>query len=220
MNGAAVDSGILGPRAGGAFLVAAAVLFWIAWSLMPGVGVTDAALILDTVGQRRQVVKLSVALQLASAACYAPGLVSLSLRARAEEVRVLALAATVLLVGAMGSAADAVFHWLAVEMTASGVSREAMLPVMRRMQGPALAAIGPLIAAFFVGSWALAVAAVRAGWVPRACAALALLSPLVVTVGAAPVQGSARFAGLLFLACIVASQAWIGLALRSRPLGR
>jgi hypothetical protein len=84
----------------------------------------------------------------------------------------------------------------------------------------ALAVIAPLIAAFFVGSWALAVAAVCAAWVPRACAALALLSPLVVAVGAAPVEGSARLAGLLFLACILASQAWIGLALRSRPPGR
>jgi hypothetical protein len=37
-----------------------------------------------------------------------------------------------------------------------------MLPVMARMQGPALV-ISPLVAAFFVGTGTLAVAAARAG---------------------------------------------------------
>jgi len=211
----AFDTGILGSRAGRAWLIAAALLFWTAWALMPGVGVTDAALILDTVGQRREMVKLSVALQLLSAAFYAPGLVSVVLRARAEGARGVALAATLLLVGAMGSAADSVFHWLAVEMTAPGVSREAMLPVMARMQGPALVVVAPLIAAYFVGTWSLSIAAVRAGWVPRACAALAFLSLLMVAIAAVP--GGARLAGLLFLACICASQAWIGVGLGARP---
>ena len=210
----AFDTGILGSRAGRGWLIAAALLFWTAWALMPGVGVTDAALILDTVGQRREMVKLSVALQLLSAAFYAPGLVSVVLRARAEGARGVALAATLLLVGAMGSAADSVFHWLAVEMTAPGVFRHAMLPVMARMQGPALIVVAPLIAAYFVGTWSLSVAAVRAGWVPKSCAALALLSPIVIAIAAVP--GGARVAGLLFLACICATQAWIGLGLGER----
>ena len=209
------ETGLLGVGAGRAWLIAAALLFWIAWALMPGVGVTDAAQILDTVGMRQETVKLSVILQLASAVCYAPGAVSLALRAHAERARGLVAGAVLLLVGAMGSAADSVFHWLAVEMTAPGVSRGAMLPVMARMQGPALVVVAPLIAAFFLGTWVLAVTAARARWVPRACAALALLSPLVIAVRAIPGVG-ARTAGLLFLACVCASQAWIALGLGGR----
>jgi hypothetical protein len=51
----------------GVCLVAAAVLFWAAWVLMPGIGLTDAAQILDLVAVRRSDVRLSAIFQLASA---------------------------------------------------------------------------------------------------------------------------------------------------------
>ena len=203
-------------RAGGIWLIAAAMLFWLSWCFMPGVGVTDAAQILERVAAQRGSVRLSVALQLLSAACYAPALLALALRANAEGARGLTVGATLLLMGAMGSAADSVFHWLAVEMTAPGVSAGAMLPVMARMQGPALIVVAPLIVAFFVGTAVLAVAATRARWVPRGCAALLLLSPLALVAGKVAGPAHARIAGLAFLACVGVVQAWIGAGLLRR----
>lgn len=195
-------------RAAGAWLVAAALLFWLAWALMPAVGITDTRQIFEHVAARAPAVRASVILQLVSAACYAPALVGLARTPDADQRRSLRLGAVLLLVGAMGSAADAVLHLLAVEMVAPGIDRDAMIPVMERMQGPNLALLGPLIAAFFVGSLALAIGAARARIVPRWNPWLFALALLVIPVGG----------GLALLACVSASQAWIGLALLRRRL--
>jgi hypothetical protein len=114
-----------------------------------------------------------------------------------------------LLVGVAGSAADAVLHLLAVEMTAPGVDRGAMIPVMERMQGPNLALLGPLIAPFFLGSLALALGGGRASLVSRR-------NPWLFALA---VPAAALGGGLAFLACVCASQAWLGGALlrRARP---
>jgi hypothetical protein len=199
----------------GLWLVAAAALFWVSWLLMPGVGVTDAASILERVGPQRGSVLLSVWLQLASAACYAPALVGLAAHPRLGALRGVRGAATVLLVGAMGSAADAVFHLLAWAMTAPGLSGESLVPVMAAMQGPGLRVIGPLILAFFVGGAWLSIALARGGVVPRANPGLHALAVVVAVVGAALASGpaAARAAGLAVLALIAGAQAWIGLAL-------
>src|SRR5215475_12723656 len=55
----------------------AAVAFFGAWLLMPGVGITDAERIFALVGAHRGQVLASSVLQLFSAACYAPAAVSL-----------------------------------------------------------------------------------------------------------------------------------------------
>jgi hypothetical protein len=204
----------------GAALVAAAALFWLAWALMPGVGITDAARILELVGEHASRVRLSVAAQLLSAACYAPALVGIVATRRLRRAVAVRIGAILLAIGAMGSAADAVFHLLAVEMVAPGVDRAAMLPVMARMQSAGLVYIAPLILAFFAGSAVLAHGFVRAGVVPRAnLVLLALAAAVAVTLGPlAAGSAAARAVGLAVLGLVSASQAWLGLALGRRSL--
>ena len=48
----------------GAWLFCASLAFWVSWLLMPGVGVTDPALIFELVGGHRAKVFASVLLQL------------------------------------------------------------------------------------------------------------------------------------------------------------
>jgi hypothetical protein len=74
---------------------------------------------------------------------------------------------------------------------------------MERMQGPNLALLGPLLAAFFAGSVVLAVVAARAGLVARWNPGLFVLALPALALGG----------GLALLACVSASQAWLGLAL-------
>jgi hypothetical protein len=78
-----------------------------------------------------------------------------------------------------------------------------MIPVMERMQGPNLALLGPLIAAFFAGSLVLALGSARAGLVSRGSPWLLVLALPALALGG----------GLALLACVSASQAWIGFAL-------
>jgi hypothetical protein len=208
-------------RLSGASLVLAAALFWLAWALMPGVGITDAGRILELVGQHAGRVRVSVGVQLLSAACYAPALVGIVATRRLRRQRLVRAGAILLAIGAMGSAADAVFHLLAAEMTAPGVDRAAMLPVMARMQGAGLIYIGPLILGFFAGSAALAVGFARAGAAPRASALLLVAAVALAAVGgplASGNDGAARAVGLAVLGLVSASQAWLGLSLwRSSP---
>jgi hypothetical protein len=199
-------------RSTGAWLIGASLSFWLAWALMPGVGVTDAARIFSLVGAHRDSVLASVVLQLGSAAAYAPGLAGIlgSDVARREAVR---LGAVLLAVGAMGSAADAVLHLVAYEMTAPDVAREAMEPVMQRLQGPDLALLLPFVAAFFAGHAVLVGALRRAS--PGAVRLLLLapgLAALGVAVGRAGFAASRSF-GLASLAALAGSLAWLGLAL-------
>jgi hypothetical protein len=203
-------------RFAGAALVLAAALFWLAWLLMPGVGITDAARILELVGQHSARVRVSVAAQLASAALYAPALVGIVATRRLRRVLSVRIGAILLAIGAMGSAADAVFHLLAAEMVAPGVDRAAMLPVMARMQGAGLLFIAPLILCFFAGSAALALGFARAGAAPRACALLLAAALALAAIGgplASGAPGAARAVGLGVLGLVSASQAWLGLAL-------
>ena len=95
-------------------LTAAATLFWVSWLLMPGVGVTDADQIFDLVSSQRTLVLASVIVQLLSAALYAPGLMAAISRASDGAPAAVRRGASLLLIGAMGSAADAVLHLLAM----------------------------------------------------------------------------------------------------------
>jgi hypothetical protein len=172
---------------GGLWLVVAAVLFWIAWLLMPGVGITDAQRIFELVGTHRAQVLASSVVQLTSAhAAFRTG-------------------AVLLLIGAMGSAADAIFHQVAYQMTAPGVPAEPMLPVMARMQGPGLVWILPLIACFFAGSVVLFLGARRAGRVPGVGALWAALAVVVALLFASAAVGAllpGRAVGLSVLALV------------------
>ena len=183
---------------------------------MPGVGITDAQRILDLVSEHRPQVALSAALQLVSAACYAPALAGLVAQPSMGSDRNVLWGAILLLVGAMGSAADAVFHVVAHAMTSPGMDRASLVPSMEIVQGLGLRFVLPLIAAFFVGSVWLSVALARRGqvspWNPRLYG-LALGIGLVGGV-LAPESGSAgRWLALAVLAVVAFAQAWVGFAL-------
>jgi len=206
-------------RLAGASLIAAAALFWLAWALMPGVGISDAGRILDLVGQHPSRVRASVVAQLLSAACYAPALVGIVATRRLRRQRAIRAGAILLSIGAMGSAADAVFHLLAVVMVGPGIDRAASLPVMERMQGAGLLFIAPLILAFFVGSGVLALGFARAGVVSRANPFLLVLAVALAVVGgflAAGNVGAARAVGLAVLGLVSGSQTWLGVGLWRR----
>jgi hypothetical protein len=211
-------------RASGRWLIAASVLFWLAWALMPGVGVTDARQILERVALQRDAVWLSAALQLLSAACFAPPVVALGAIGHERGRPTLVWGAVLLAIGAMGSAADAIFHLLAYYMTAPGTDVAAMLPLMARMQGPGLALLAPLLLAFSAGAATLAIGCWRAGMVSgrnpclhAVALAVALCAPLAVRVD----PSLARVVGLIVLFLISTSLAGIGRALGpAMPLGR
>jgi hypothetical protein len=122
-----------------------------------------------------------------------------------------------LLVGTMGSAADAMLHLLAFAMTAPGVDTGPMIPVMAFMQGPGLILLAPMIISFFAGGWVLAGALGRSGvmsrWNGRA---YAIAIAAAVTGGALATADlvSSRLVGLTFLAIVSAAQAWTGLAVQ------
>jgi len=210
-------------RLGGGWLLAASVLFWISWSLMPGVGVTDTRMILERVALQRDAVWLSTVLQLVSAACFAPPLVALGRVGRARGSRALEVGAVVLAIGAMGSAADAIFHLLAYYMTAPGMQQDALVPLMDAMQGPGLAVLAPMLLAFFVGAAVLAIGAANVGlvsrrnpWMHAAAVAVALSAPLWAKGNPA----AARVVGLAVLGLVSLSLAGIGLGMAPRLTAR
>ena len=195
-------------------LIAAAATFWIGWLLMPGVGVTDAAVILDAVGAHRGAVLASSILHLVCAALFAlaiPGLARLA----AGRGRVLGVAASLLAVGACAIAADAIFHFVAYEMTAPGVDRAAMLPVMVQLQTNDLRYLMPLVLALFLGAGALAGGASRAGLVSRWNPRLHGIAVATAVLGGGLLgpRGGGRFVGLAFLGLVSASIAWVGAVL-------
>jgi hypothetical protein len=200
-------------------LTMAATLFWVSWLLMPGVGVTDAGQILDLVSSQRPLVLASVIVQLVSAALYAPGLVAVVAEVGAAAPAALRRGAWLLLVGAMGSAADAVLHLLAFAMTAPGLDRTTLVRVMTFMQGPGLVIVAPLIVSFFAGGAMLSRALAAADVVSRWNARLHGLALGVAILGGAAASAqlvSARLVGLVVLGLVAAAQAWIGLALSRR----
>jgi hypothetical protein len=197
-------------------LIAAAASFWFAWLLMPGVGVTDAGEIFALVGSQRGLVAASVLVQLSSAVLYVPAMVGILSQRKLAAARGVRGAAALLLIGAMGSAADAVLHLLAFAMTAPGVDTHAMTPVMMFMQGPGLILLAPILSCFFAGGIRLSIALGRAGFAPKHTSWLHYAGLVVVLLGAALASKGlvpARVVGWLFLGCVSAAQAWVGLAL-------
>jgi hypothetical protein len=151
--------------------IAAAITFWLAWFLMPLPGTADAAFILEQVGASSRSVWWSVVFQLVSSALFVPALLGLVMDSRVRESVAGFAGATIFGVGVTGLAADAIYHLVAYEMSLPGVSRDAMLPVMERLQSADLAFVAPQLLALFAGTGALAWSAARAGaasrWAPR-----------------------------------------------------
>jgi hypothetical protein len=185
---------------------------------MPGVGITDAQRILDLVSEHRSQVAVSAALQLLSAACYAPALAGLVAQPGMRSDRHVLWAAILLLIGAMGSSADAVFHVLAHAMTYPGMDRASLVPLMQIVQGAGLVFVLPLIASFFVGSLWLSIALARRRLVSPWNPGLYGLALAIGILGGilAPEAGSAgRSIALAVLAVVAVAQGWLGAALRA-----
>jgi hypothetical protein len=200
-------------RIAGFLLISAAALFWLSWLLMPGVGVTDAAQIFELVERQRSLVMLSVITQLISAALYVPALLGISSAYAASPVR---WGTGLLLLGAMGSGIDAVFHLLAYAMTMPGLERSSLLKVMSFMQGPGLRVVAPFIASFFVGSIVLSVALRKSGTASRASMYMFFMAVGIALAGGPASSSSyisARAVGLSVLAAVTMAQACIGLEL-------
>jgi hypothetical protein len=196
-------------RLAGCALVAGAICIWIAWALMPDAATNDASVILTAVAASRGKVHASALLQLLGAALVVPGLVAEGAPERGTRAGVV-----VLLWGAMGMAADAVYHQLAFEMTAPGVARSAVLPVMTKMQLEDLRPLVPLILAFVVGAVVLGVQRSRrrvgSPWAARLLMAPVATVPLgilaVLTLGV-----PRRVVALVTLGVICAGLVAVGL---------
>jgi hypothetical protein len=207
-------------RNAGLLFIVAAALFWFSWFLMPGVGVTDAARIFELVGHKRASVMLSVVTQLLSSALYVPALLGISGAMSSVYGAGVRWGTGLLLVGAMGSAMDAVFHLLAYAMTAPGLEPTSLLRVMAFMQGPALRIVGPFIVSFFLGVVFLSIGLRKKGAISKASEYLQMTALGIVVAGSA--SGgivSKRAVGLLVLGAISMAQAAIGFEL-SWPSGR
>lgn len=202
----------------GWWLAGAAVLFWLAWALMPGVGVTDPAQIFALVGSQRSLVAASVAIQLGSAVLYIPATMGIAADPRLNREPFLRWGAMLLTVGAMGSAADAVLHLLAYAMTAPATDLQSMMPVMAFMQGPGLIVLAPLLLGFFIGGAAISIGLSRLGivsrwnvWLHGIAILVAVLGGLAASTGFVP----SRIVGLAFLAMVGGAQAWSGISIDS-----
>lgn len=207
-------------RSAGVCLILASASFWVAWVLMPGVGVTDAALILSLVGAHRESVLASVVLQLLSAALYAPGALGIAYSLESAPSRLLRVGATLLVMGAMGSAADAIFHLVAYEMTAPGLEPSVFLKVLAQLQGPDLALLLPLLAAFFLGHALLLTALRKRGRLQRAGARLLFAAPFFLALGVPAIHAgllSRRAVGLAVLFAVAGSLALVGGAMALAP---
>ena len=203
-------------RDAGLLLIVAAALFWFSWFLMPGVGVTDSALIFGLVGHKRSSVMLSVVMQLVSSGLYVPALLGLSFSFSNTHEAWVRRSTGLLLLGAMGSAMDAVFHLVAYAMTMPGLEPGSLLQVMAFMQGPGLRLVAPFIVSFFVGGIFLAVALRKEGAISRAGEYFYATALGVAVAGAAAASSGIvpqRAVGLSVLAAISMAQICVGLEL-------
>jgi len=203
-------------RNAGLLLIIAAALFWLSWLLMPGVGVTDAAKIFELVARQRWSVMLSVITQLLSAALYIPALLGISWSTEQTSNAGVRWGIGLLLVGAMGSAIDAVFHLVAYAMTMPGLEPSSLLKVMAFMQGPGLRLVAPFMLGFFIGGIFLSIALAKSGAVSKASAYMYLLMLGIAVLGGAAASAgilTSRIVGLSVLGVVSISQALIGFEL-------
>ena len=207
-------------RNAGLLLITAAALFWLSWLLMPGVGVTDAAQIFELVARKRWSVMLSVITQLLSAALYIPALLGISWGTDQTSNSGVRWGSGLLLLGAIGSAIDAVFHLVAYAMTMPGLEPSSLLKVMAFLQGPGLRLVAPFILGFFVGGVFLSIALAKSGAVSKASAYLYPMALGIAVVGGAAASAGilpSRVVGLSVLGAVSISQVLIGFELsRSR----
>jgi hypothetical protein len=159
---------------------------------------------------------LSVITQLLSAALYIPALLGISYETDQASNAGIRWGIGLLLLGAMGSAIDAVFHLVAYAMTMPGLEPDSLLKVMVFMQGPGLRIVAPFILGFFVGGIFLSIALARNGAVSKASAYMYLLMLAIAVVGGAAASAGllpSRIVGLSVLGAVSISQVLIGFEL-------
>jgi hypothetical protein len=198
-------------------LIGAATLFAIAWYLMPVPGETDVREIFRIVTPQRGAVLAAAILQLIAATLYVPAMIGIIRGNSSPSSAKVWRPASILIIGTLGLATDAIDHLLSYAMTAPGVDQNAQVQVMEFMQGPALLLIVPLIACYFVGAVWLSVAYAKAGVISRWNAALYVLALIIALGGAALVATTglieARLVGVLTLWAVAAAQLWLGVVL-------
>lgn len=204
-------------RASAVTLMVAAAVFAAAWFLMPVAGVTDAEEIFRIVTPQRGAVLASAILSLVAATLFVPAMVGVIRRTDLRFHSKVWRPASVLIVGTLGLAADAVDHLLSYAMTAPGVDQSAQVQAMEWMQGPGLLIIVPLIACFFVGAAWLSIAFAKAGAVSRWNPGLYVIAAGFAAGGAALATAtdliSTRTVGILTLGTIAAALGWLGFVL-------
>jgi hypothetical protein len=171
------------------------------------------------VARKRSFVMLSVVAQLLSAALYIPALLGISSASSHASDSKVRWGTGLLLLGAMGSAVDAVFHLLAYAMTMPDLERTSLLQVMAFMQGPGLRLVAPFITSFFVGGVWLSVALKKKRSVSRASVYVYLIALGIALPGAAAASAgiiSSRAVGLLVLAAVSMAQSCLGFELWRR----
>jgi hypothetical protein len=201
------------PRTGGLCFIAAAPLFWLTWFLMPEPGTTNAAFILEAIAHQRSRVLLSALLQTGCAVFVVLAVSSLP----PARSRLVTAGVVLTLVGALGNAADAVYHQMAYEMTAPDVDRIAMLPVMTRMQTEQVWLLVPLLLSFFPGTACLCIGLARAGQGPANVGRLfatALAVGLLGAIAAVTLGISPRPMTLSALALFSGALGWTGWTMR------
>ena len=133
-------------------------------------GITDTHEIFRIVTPQRGEVLAASIMQLISAALFVPAMIGIIRNVGAPVTAKVWLPASVVVLGTLGLATDALDHLLSYAMTAPGVDQDAQVEVMEFMQGPGLLLIFPLIASFFVGMAWLSVRYAKAGaisrWIP------------------------------------------------------
>jgi len=205
-------------QSAGILLVAGCALFWTSWALMPLPGTRDTDRILALVASQRGAVLLSCVVQLASAAAWSVALVIAPGATDRRGRPAWWSGACLLVVGMAGSAADAIYHLVAYELTAPGVAGDTARLVMARVQGPDFLLLLPMVGAFFAGLLLYAVAGVERQLLPRRW----LLWFAAAAVGAAagallPGLSGSRVTGLFVLGCVVMPTARMGVSLARLP---
>lgn len=198
-------------RLAGACMIAAATGLWLAWALMPDAATNDPARILVQIGAHRPRVWLSALVQLAACAAFAPAVLQLAGRGG----RATFAGGALLLIGAMGMAADAVYHQAAYQVAAPDLDPAAVVPVLARMQGEDIKSLIPLLLALFVGAPLLAHGLAREGRAPRWVARLLLLAFAFALLGALAAKFlavPARVVALGFLGMVCGGLAALGVA--------
>ncbi len=196
-----------------ASLILASITFWLSWWLMPDAATNDAQQILEAVGSHRGEVQDSALVQLLSSALFAPALVYFGAASGGRGAATIYAGATLLAVGAMGMAADAVYHQAAARMAAPDVDAAAVLPALERMQTEDIKSLVPLLLAFFAGALVFCAGFARAGVLPRAVPIALGLAAVATVIAAAlaPQLGVGRqWVVLVFFAVVAAALASVG----------